>query len=267
MRRFFSCAITVLALGGFSLLGYLGVQAWLETSGGSSAVSTPVVGIKNYQLPNFIGEIDNSGYDVSFPQCHQELSQRFVGFSIIGLNNGRPYTTNPCFAKQWEWANTHSARAIYINVSDPGSGPARARGGAIAKDTLAQIKTFNIAKNVPIWLDIELNNDWTNANRSIVVLNEVMRILHKRGHPVGIYSVPVHWFSITLSADVSVPTWLALGKYSDIAKGVADAKRACTRTNFGGRKPAIVQFVGKTGDIWTDRNILCDSPAGLVARP
>ena len=257
MRRFFSCAITVLALGGFSLLGYLGVQAWLETSGGSSAVSTPVVGIKNYQLPNFIGEIDNSGYDVSFPQCHQELSQRFVGFTIIGLNNGRPYTTNPCFAKQWKWANTHSARAIYINVSDPGSGPARARGAAIAKDTLAQIKTFNIAKNVPIWLDIELNNDWTNANRSIVVLNEVMRILHKRGHPVGIYSVPVHWFSITLSADV----------YSDIAKGVADAKRACTRTNFGGRKPAIVQFVGKTGDIWTDRNILCDSPAGLVARP
>lgn len=267
MRKFLSCAVTVFALLGFSLIAYLGVQAWLESSRGGSVISAPVVGIKNYQLPKFSGEIDNSGYDVSFPQCHQELSQRYVGFVIVGLNNGRPYTTNPCFAKQWSWANEHTARAIYINVSDPGSGSAKARGAAIAKDTLAQTKKFNISKQTPIWLDIELNNDWTNADRAVVVLNEVMRILNKHGHPVGIYSVPVHWFSITLSADVSVPTWLALGKYSDIARGVADAKLACSRRNFGGRTPAIVQFVGKTGDIWTDRNIMCGSAAGLVVRP
>jgi len=267
VRRFFSCALTVLALIGFSLIAYLGVQAWLESSNGGTSVSAPTVGIKNYQMPKFVGEIDNSGYDVSFPQCHQELSQRFVGFTIIGLNNGRPYTTNPCFARQWAWANTHAARAIYINVSDPGNGTAKARGVAIAKDTLTLMKSFNVPSDVPIWLDIELNNDWTNADRSIVVLNEVMRILHKNGHPVGVYSVPVHWFSITLSADVSVPTWVALGPYSNLEKGVADAKAACTRQNFGGRQPAIVQFVGKTGDIWTDRNIMCGDPAGLVARP
>ena len=267
MRRFLSCAVTVLALVGFSLIAYLGVQAWLESARGGSVISAPVVGIKNYQLPKFAGEIDNSGYDVSFPQCHQELSQRYVGFVIIGLNNGRPYTTNPCFARQWAWANTHTARAIYINVSDPGVGSAKERGAAIAKDTLVQARKFNISKQTPIWLDIELNNDWTSPDRAVVVLNEVMRILNQHGHPVGVYSVPVHWFSITLSADVSVPTWLALGKYSDIAKGVADAKLACTRRNFGGREPAIVQFVGKTGDIWTDRNIMCGSPAGLVARP
>lgn len=267
MRRFFSCALTLLALGGFSLIAYLGVQAWLESSHNGSVVTAPTVGIKNYQLPKFSGEIDNSGYDVSFPQCHQQLSRRYVGFSIIGLNNGKPYTANPCFATQWTWASTHAARAIYINVSDPGIGSAKARGTKIAKDTLERIKAFNISKGVPIWLDIEINNDWTNASRSVVVLNEVMRVLYSQGHPVGIYSVPVHWFSITFSADVSVPTWLALGKYSDIEKGVADAKQACTSRNFGGRQPAIVQFVGKTGDVWTDRNIMCGSPAGLVARP
>lgn len=267
MRRFFSCAVTVLALGGFSLIAYLGVQAWLESSTGGVVISSPTVGIKNYQLPKFTGEIDNSGYDVSFPQCQEQLSQRYVGFAIIGLNNGRPYTQNPCFEEQWRWANTHTARAIYINVSDPGTEPAKVRGAEIAKDTIERIKKFNIPADVPIWLDIELNNDWTNSGRAIVVQNEVMRILHKKGHPVGIYSVPVHWFSITLSADVSVPTWLALGKYSDIAKGVADAKRACTRLNFGARQPSIVQFVGKTGDVWLDRNIICGSPSGLVARP
>ena len=267
MRRFFSCAVTVLALGGFSLIAYLGVQAWLETSAGDSAVSAPTVGIKSYELPNFSGAIDNSGYDVSFPQCHQQLSQRYVGFVIVGLNNGRPYTTNPCFGRQWAWAYTHAARAIYINVSDPGHQGPKARGNAIARDTLNRIQKFNIGTDVPIWLDIELNNDWTSADRAVVVLNEVLRVLNATGHPVGIYSVPVHWFNITLSADVSVPTWLALGKYSDIAKGVADAKAACTMHNFGGRAPAIVQFVGKTGDIWTDRNIMCGSPAGLVARP
>jgi len=267
LRRFFSFVVTVLALGGFSLIAYLAVQAWLESSTDGSVISAPTVGIKNYKLPDFSGQIDNSGYDVSFPQCHQELSQRFVGFVIIGLNNGRPYTTNPCFVKQWAWANSHTARAIYINVSDPGEQAPKARGNAIARDTLAQIQQFDIPKDVPIWLDVEMNNDWTNPDRAVVVLNEVLRVLNASGHPVGIYSVPVHWFNITLSADVSIPTWLALGKYSDIARGVADAKAACTKRNFGGRQPAIVQFVGKTGQVWTDRNIMCGSPAGLVARP
>lgn len=267
MRRFFSCLVTITALVGFSLIAYLGVQTWLETSSGHTANPLPTVGIPDYKVPEVPGAIDNSGYDVSFPQCHQVLSQKFVGFAIVGLNYGRPFTTNPCFASQWQWASSHTARAIYINVSDPGQGQAKYRGKKIAEDALARITRFAIPSSVPVWLDIEVNNEWTSTDRSIVVLNEVLQVLHAAGHPVGVYSVPRHWFDITGFADVSVPTWLALGQYSSVSSGVADAKQACDRITFGGDKPAIVQFVGKTGDIWTDRNIMCGSPAGLVARP
>lgn len=266
MRRFFSCAVTVLALAGFSLLAYLGIQTWLASST-NLGITTPSIGIESYQLPKFSGSIDNSGYDVSFPQCHQKLSQRSVGFVIIGLNNGRPFTANPCFARQWTWANSHSARAIYINVSDPGKGSPVKRGTQIGRDTLDRLADLQIAQDVPIWLDIEIDNDWTSPNRAVALINEVLRVLSTGGHPVGIYSVPVHWFNITLSAPVTIPTWLGLGKYQQISAGVAAAKAACSRANFGGRKPAIVQFVARYESGWLDRNIICGSPAGLVSRP
>lgn len=267
MRRLFGCLVTILALSGFCLLAYLGVQAWLESSSAKLDLAQTPVGIANYQTPNFTGTIDNSGYDVSFPQCNQPLSQKFVGFAIVGLNNGRPFTTNPCFARQWAWANQKSARAIYINVSDPGSGSAAKRGKDIARDALGRMVKLGVPANVPVWLDVEIDNDWTNSSRSIAVLNSVLKLLAAAGHPVGIYSVPVHWFHITMSTPVSVPTWLGIGKYESKADGVVAAKRACTQLNFGDRKPAIVQFVAKSPYGWLDRNILCGSPAGLVARP
>lgn len=267
MRRLFGCSITILALAGFCLVAYLGVQAYLESSKTDFGVTRSEIGVSNYQLPKFVGSIDNSGYDVSFPQCNTELSQKFVGFVIIGLNNGRPFTTNPCFAKQWAWANEHTARAVYINVSDPGKGSAKVRGQKIARDTIGRLGKLGVPDDVPIWLDVEIDNDWTEPSRATVVINEVLAKLVAAGHPVGIYSVPVHWFHITFSAPVNVPTWLGLGKYEKISDGVAAAKAACRRENFGNRKPAIVQFVGRTQSGWLDRNILCGSPAGLVARP
>ena len=267
MRRLFGCLVTILALSGFCLLAYLGVQAWLESSNANLDLKQTQVGIANYQVPKFSGRIDNSGYDVSFPQCRQSLSQKYVGFAIIGLNNGRPFTTNPCFAKQWAWASQKTARAIYINVSDPGSGSATKRGRDIGRDALGRMAKLSVPSDVPVWLDVEIDNDWTNPSRSVTVLNQVLKSLSSAGHPVGIYSVPVHWFHITLSAPVSVPTWLGIGKYESKSAGVAAAKRACEQVNFGDRQPAIVQFVARYGSGWLDRNILCGSPAGLVARP
>jgi hypothetical protein len=61
------------------------------------------------------------GWDVSFPQCS---GSGIVGLpadpaiGIVGVNDGRPFTTNPCLSAQAAWAGT--ALHAYINTDDPG---------------------------------------------------------------------------------------------------------------------------------------------------
>jgi hypothetical protein len=211
--------------------------------------------------------LDNSGYDISYPQCGHYLSESFVGFAIVGLNYGRPFTQNPCFATQWQWAQTHDGVAVYVNMSDPGTGTARQRGERIVTDLLQRLPSHDIRMGTPIWLDVEMDNSWTNTERSIVVIQSVVSGLTKAGYPVGIYAAPTHWLEIAFNARVKIPVWVALGYYSSTAKGVADAKQACEEPAFGDRKPAIVQFVSGEGASRRDRNIMCTDPQGLVAKP
>jgi GH25 family lysozyme M1 (1,4-beta-N-acetylmuramidase) len=229
--------------------------------------SRPVISAKQPVTPSWQGTLDNSGYDVSFPQCGQQLSDASVGFAIIGVNYGRPFTANPCFATQWQWARTHDAVAVYINVSDPGSGTARQRGTRIVEDVIDRLPKNDVSMGTPVWLDIERDNSWTNSQRSVEVIQTVVTGLAKAGYPVGIYAAPTHWLEIAFNARVKIPVWLALGYYSSTAKGVADAKLACEESAFGDRPPAIVQFVSGDGTSRRDRNIMCSDPGGLVTRP
>jgi len=229
--------------------------------------SRPVISAKQPVTPTWQGTLDNSGYDVSFPQCSQQLSDASVGFAIVGLNYGRPFTANPCFDKQWQWARTHDAVAVYINMSDPGSGTASQRGARIVEDAISRLPDNDVSLGTPVWLDIERENSWTNSQRSVEVIQTVVTGLTKAGYPVGIYAAPTHWLEIAFNARVKIPVWLALGYYSSTAKGVADAKLACQESAFGERQPAIVQFVSSDGTIRRDRNIMCTDPKGLVSRP
>ena len=256
-----------MAIIALALISYLGFQAWLEVRTGNSPIARPTVGITGYKLPDFTGTIDNSGYDISFPQCRTAIADRRVDFVIIGVNHGKPITANPCFAQQWTWATKHDAVAVYINTSDPGNQDPSARGHQIAQDTLTRLRNAGVSSNVPIWLDVETHNSWSDSDRAITMLNSTLVALHDAGHPVGIYSTPVEWFSITMGAQVNVPTWLAIGKYSSVSAGVIGAKKACNRESFGGSTPSIVQFVANVDGLWLDRNIMCATPAGLVARP
>lgn len=259
--------MTSAALVSLVFIAYVGFQAWLEVRSGNSPISRPTVGIADYKRPVFEGTIDNSGYDISFPQCRTDIPDRLVNFVIIGLNHGKPLTANPCFKRQWRWAKQHDAAAIYINTSDPGNQDPDLRGKAIAQDTLSRLRAADVANDVPIWLDVETHNSWTDSDRAVTMLNSALSVLHGAGHPVGIYSTPVEWFTITMGAQTNIPTWLAIGKYSTVAAGVTGAKKACGRETFGGSRPAIVQFVAKVNGLWLDRNIMCANPGGLVARP
>src|SRR6516165_5887792 len=57
-------------------------------------------------------------HDISYPQCGHRLPKRaHAAFAVIGANNGRTFTTNPCLVRQLHWAKTlRGAPAFYANT-------------------------------------------------------------------------------------------------------------------------------------------------------
>ena len=269
MRRLVGALFTAITVAVAVMLLAVIAKSFLRPSDiTSDAVdSLPAISAKQPSSAPWTGTLDNSGYDVSYPQCGQTLSTAYVGFAIVGLNYGRPFTQNPCFADQWHWAQTHDAVAVYVNISDPGSGTAIDRGTKIVADLLQRLPRSGVAAGTPVWLDIERANSWSSSQRSVEVIQTVVHGLTRAGYPAGIYAAPTHWLLITFNARVKIPVWLALGYYSVKADGVAAAKRACGEVTFGDRSPSIVQFVADAQSVRTDRNIMCSNPAGLVVRP
>lgn len=63
------------------------------------------------------------GYDVSYPQCNAALPTGGA-FGIVGVNDGLPYSANPCLgagdgASELGWAGMSAG--LYANTADPGS--------------------------------------------------------------------------------------------------------------------------------------------------
>jgi hypothetical protein len=267
LRRFFGFIVTVGALALAGLVGFSLVNSWLnpEPLTIENVDGRPLITATQPELTPINFELDNSGYDISYPQCSGDLPGKFVGFAIVGLNGGKPFTENKCFERQWEWALTYDAVAIYINTADPGTQSPIRYGKRVAKDTLKRLNKYDIEPGTPIWLDVETYNTWSGADRAVQVLTELAIDLTAAGYPVGIYAPPVHWFEITGNANVGMPLWLAIGPYPDVPSGVAAAKKACDRNAFGGKAPDMVQFVATVDGITLDRNIICTNPVGLVA--
>lgn len=270
IRKIFGHITTLIAVIVAAVIGYFAFVNWqqpapikLLTPDGRPLISAAQPLVKEWN-----GNFDNnSGYDISYPQCKQGNPQGAVGFAIIGLNRGKPFSENPCFGQQWQWAKTHEGSAIYINLADPNKDDPSKYGAKIASDTIKRLKKYKVANDTPIWLDIETHNTWTTPERSTLVINEVAARLTKAGYPVGIYAPPVHWFEITLNAVIELPVWLALGPYDTVEAGVAAAKLACTQVAFGDAVPAIVQFVTTTNAVALDHNLMCGTdPVGLIAQ-
>lgn len=267
MRRFLGFLVTVGALALAGLVGFSLVNSWLnpEPLTIENVDGRPLITATQPAIKAFDFELDNSGYDISYPQCKSALPDKYVGFAIVGLNGGKPFKENKCFERQWEWALTHDAVAVYINTADPGTESPVRYGKKIAKDTLKRLNKYDIEVGTPIWLDVETYNTWSGADRAVQVLTELAIDLTAAGYPVGIYAPPVHWFEITGNANVGMPLWLAIGPYPDVPSGVAAAKKACDKNAFGGKTPDMVQFVATVDGVTLDRNIICTNPAGLVS--
>lgn len=61
------------------------------------------------------------GYDVSFPQCNTPLPPT-PGFGVVGVNNGYPFSINPCLNTELQWAMSSAGGKpqFYANTANPG---------------------------------------------------------------------------------------------------------------------------------------------------
>jgi hypothetical protein len=166
------------------------------------------------------------GHDVSYPQCGGELPTGSA-FGIVGINNGRPFSTNPCLASQYRWAVSRpSQAAVYVNTSNPAPNSAyywprsgskdpvlckngRSRtdpgcaynyGWHAAADALATGKKLGPAVlRHTWWLDVETTNRWNGDGTSNTALLQGMYdYLRSHGvRRVGLYATSSHWREIT----------------------------------------------------------------------
>lgn len=144
-----------------------------------------------------------SGYDISYPQC-PGTSAPSGSFGIIGVNDGRPFTVNPCFGNEYSGAansvymNTGYARAYRSNITvGCSTGPSTAWkiGCSEAETSLNSVGGRSVSM---WWLDVETANSWSSGNLTPnrdTIQGAVTRL--QATGPVGIYSTPAAWDKIT----------------------------------------------------------------------
>lgn len=167
-----------------------------------------------------------TGYDVSYPQCGSALPGS-GGFGIVGVNNGLPWSENPCLQAQYSWAVARGGAALYINSANPAphssfywpasgtSDPAFCQdntsttdpgcsydyGWHGALDSLNRARTTlgTSVTQVTWWIDVEIGNSWNgNGSANAATIQGMADALHSQGIAnVGIYSTVFQWTQIT----------------------------------------------------------------------
>ena len=171
------------------------------------------------------------GLDVSYPNCAARLPAGHE-FTVIGLNAGRPFTTNPCFAG--EWAAAGPPRSVYINTAysptlarhiTTGCAAAGSRqplGRALRRAyaigcTEADAALAQLGSTMPlaIWLDVEPGNSWSLRRLlNVAAIRGILeQLLSRSPHPtIGIYSNASYWEQIAGRwSSLSLPEWIATG--------------------------------------------------------
>ena len=193
------------------------------------------------------GDAAPTGYDISWPDCRGAMPPSSQ-ISVVGVDDGHPFSQNPCLAREAAWASTAAERAQYMVLDSPvgrpsasaleyaGHGPA---GDCESTDYACQ--SYNWGYNAAYadvqyadsqgatgdewWLDVELPSatsidpsgpDCYAANfwvcdpklNSLVVLSAVTA-LRQQGKQVGVYSTRSQWQAITGGLALGLPIWIA----------------------------------------------------------
>jgi LysM repeat protein len=171
------------------------------------------------------------GYDFSYPNCATRVPASPT-FAVIGLNLGRPFTANPCFALEWNaarrprsvYVNTAYSRVLFRHITPACSAagsrqrlaPAAQRAYAVGcSEAEEDIALLAATPPLAIWLDVEPGNTWS-ARRSLnaaTIKGMLERLLGESGHPaVGVYSNAAFWRGIVGRwSSLSIPEWVATG--------------------------------------------------------
>ena len=200
------------------------------------------------------------GFDISYPQC-PEAQLPTGDFGIVGVNHGRPFTTNPCVGRLYGWAARFGTPSLYLNVAFDMSYRRRVSGSCLSavppgftgsRKRLAWAvgcseAAYSLARApgpaTEWWVDVETANSWGRApgvNR-ITIQGAVWFLRSYGGRPVGIYSSERSWLLVTGFGVWNPPgataNWLgvALGRTAE------EAAQACG-TGFSGAPVALVQF-------------------------
>jgi hypothetical protein len=193
------------------------------------------------------------GIDVSWPQCDPgALPALTTGFVVVGVNDGRPFTDNPCARDQVAYATAHTGYAAYLNIDAPRFGDAAAYGRKVALDGLARAMADGI-RAPTIWLDVETLNHWADPATNVAVINGALHALQHHGVTAGIYTAVPMWQQITGGAAVNVPVWLAT-----TVTDYRDVDPLCA-VGVGGHRAALAQYVATTGNQLIDVDVLCSA--------
>lgn len=219
------------------------------------------------------------GYDISWPQCGRQYPPGPVAFAIIGINGGRPYTSNECLLDQYRWAQRMEAHpAVYVNVDYPKPDRPEARTGpyGLCADTDHWCRAYNYgygigrevvnrARSLHIepstwWLDVETGNYWSDdPTYNAQVIRGTLEFFRERALPVGIYSNTRQWRIIAGPYAPGGPIWTAG------AQGIDEAAARCTDRSFAfaGGTIAMSQYY----DFGYDTNFRCPDGHPQTAAP
>ena len=161
----------------------------------------------------------SSGYDVSYPQCGGTAPSG--SFGIVGVNGGRPFSTNACLQSEYAATPRPAAASLYINIGYSGaygksttagctaasssvSGTSRQRQAWAIGCSEAETSTTYAAQQgattvAAWWIDVETANSWSSSNLSLnrYTIQGAVTRLAQTGLPAGVYSNASMWSTIT----------------------------------------------------------------------
>ena len=208
------------------------------------------------------------GTDISWPQCGViDGSQMSYNFSIVGVNGGTPFTSNPCFGDQFAWARNNGLSQLYINLDygQRSSGPLK----CLADDAGCQSYNYgydaaqwavqfadqqsqgNAHRVGAWWLDIETGNNWSGNTdlNDYVIQGAIDYFQITMGVTVGVYSTSYQWGQIAGNfAPPNVPNWVP-GSYR------LDDWEQCSASIWPGGQVWFIQWLNPILDL--DQNAGC----------
>lgn len=202
--------------------------------------------------------------DVSWPNCPGVKAS----YGVVGLNNGKPFTVNPCLKKEVRHINHES---FYVNSRYNGQHSYSSKYPCHQKTKECGAYNYGYANGLNDlkiasrsgaysnlwWIDVEegvQGNTWgPDQSLNVQYLKGLMDAIASQGIPhIGFYAPASHWQRITGGWKNNHPSWSPTGGKIPVAR--AAALGPCG-TGFTGGPVWLVQYI----DSGLDVNLECNS--------